>query len=221
MTDLGQAERRIFAELEGWLCEPQSAPPERLVILLHGWGADARDLASLAAPLEPYLPQTAFFAADAKDICSANPFGRQWFDIEDRRAGPDYALETIQPMLAAVQQHFDLSAKATGLAGFSQGGMMTLAAACQEPSPVAAAVSFSGALLNPERLVRAGPDSPPVLLIHGSADVVVPPAALPTAQQQLAAAGWQVEAEMRPSLGHGIDAEGIALAGRFLARHLD
>jgi len=221
MTNLGQAERRKFAELEGWLCEPQSSRPKRLVVLLHGWGADARDLASLSAPLAEHLPDTAFFAADAKDVCAANPFGRQWFDIEDRRAGPDYALQTITPMLAALQQAFDLPAKATGLAGFSQGGMMTLAAACVQPSPVAAAVSFSGALLNPDRLVAAGPDSPPVLLIHGDLDAVVPPAALPAAQQQLTAAGWQVEAEMRPALGHGIDADGITLAGRFLARHLD
>ncbi len=221
MTDLGQAERRKFAELEGWLCVPHATPPKRLVILLHGWGADARDLATLSSPLSDYLPETAFFAADARDVCSANPFGRQWFDIEDRRAGPDYALETITPMLAAVQQAFNLSARQTGLAGFSQGGMMTLAAACVLPSPVAAAVSFSGALLNPDRLVQAEPDSPPVLLIHGSADAVVPPAALPAARQQLEGAGWQVEAEMRAGLGHGIDAEGIALAGRFLARHLE
>ena len=221
MTDLGQAEREKFAELEGWLCVPQAAPPKRLVILLHGWGADARDLASLSVPLADHLPATGFFAADAKDVCSANPFGRQWFDIEDRRAGPDYALETLNPMLVAVRQAYDLPVGALGLAGFSQGGMMALAAACVQQSPVAAAVSFSGALLNPDRLAAAGPDSPPVLLIHGSEDAVVPPVALPTARQQLEAAGWQVDADLRPGLGHGIDPEGIRLAGRFLARHLD
>lgn len=220
MTQSGQAERRKFGQLDGWLISPSSDRIKRLVVLLHGWGADAGDLAGLAEPLSGHLPDTLFFAADAPDICAANPFGRQWFDINDRITGPDYARPYILEMLAELASNCQLPAAAIGLAGFSQGGMMSLATACRLPSPCAAAVCFSGALLNPDQLPKAAGDSPPILLIHGTEDQIVPPAALAAADARLTEQGWQTQSEMRPGLGHGIDEYSIAEAGRFLARHL-
>ena len=59
---------------------------------------------------------------------------------------------------------------------------------------------------------------PPVLLVHGDRDEVIPVEALAETAGALAGAGLAVEWHVRPGLGHGIDGEALALGGAFLAR---
>ncbi|MFQ5808669.1 MAG: alpha/beta hydrolase [Armatimonadota bacterium] len=111
-----------------------------------------------------------------------------------------------------------LGARDLALVGFSQGAMMALHVAPRRAEACAAVVGYSGLLIGAERLVREVRSRPKVLLVHGEADELIPAQALQRASEGLEAAGVPVESHVRPGLGHGIDAEGMALGGQFLSR---
>lgn len=154
------------------------------------------------------------------------PFGRQWFSLRTPTAaarldGVRQAAPILDAFLDAALAARGLTADRLALVGFSQGGMMALHVALRRAVPVAGVVGYSGALVGAERLAAELRARPPVLLIHGDADPVVPVAALDAARQALTAAGVPVQAVVRPGLGHGIDPEGMALGGAFLRRVLN
>jgi phospholipase/carboxylesterase len=94
---------------------------------------------------------------------------------------------------------------------------MSLYLAPRRPAAVAAVLGFSGALLGAEALRSEAISRPPVFLIHGDADEIVPVGALFAAVAGLQAADIPVRFEVRPGLPHAIDPEGIAHGGAFLA----
>ncbi len=194
---------------------------KRLVIFLHGVGADGNDLLSIAPMLD--LPDTHFLSPHAPFAFDMAPFGRQWFSLVSR--APSRILEGIQvaaPILNAFIEaqlaRFQLTAKDVALLGFSQGSMMSLYTAPRRAEPIAGVVGISGALFGPELLAHEIQSRPPVCLIHGTMDEVVPFGAMEHAEATLRANGVAVEAHARPMLGHGIDEEGIDLAAAFLKR---
>lgn len=196
--------------------------PRELVVLLHGYGADGRDLLGLAPYWARALPHAEFVAPDAPFPCEMSAAGFQWFSFEDR--SPEMLLAGTQAAAGALDGFLDelLRARALGddrlaLVGFSQGTMMALHVAPRRRHCIGGVVGFSGALLAPDRLPREVQSRPPVLLIHGDADPVVPFASLAAAVAGLEAAGIEVTAKALPGLGHGIDERGLAEGGRFLA----
>ena len=197
----------------------------KLVVLLHGVGANGDDLIGLAPYWAQAVPEAEFLAPNAPFPCDMAPFGYQWFSLLDR--SPDRMLAGIQATAPVLDAFLDESLSQRGLTdadlalvGFSQGTMMSLYVAPRRPSACAGVLGFSGALLGPDLLASDTVSKPEMLLIHGDADEVVAPAALPAAEQALRAQGFSVSAVLRPGLGHGIDPEGIALGGRFLAQRL-
>lgn len=207
---------------------PRSGPATSLVVFLHGYGADGADLLGLADPLAPHLPRTVFVAPNAPDRCSGNPFGYQWFPIpwidgsseEAARAGMAASAATLDAFLDARLAEEGLGAESLALVGFSQGTMMALEVAPRRAAPVACVVGFSGRLIGPERLAGDLKVRPPVLLVHGDRDEVVPPAALPEAERALSAAGIPVQTFVSPGTAHGIAADGLGMALGFLKAHL-
>ena len=196
-----------------------------LVIMLHGLGADGEDLIALAGPLARALPEAAFVAPNAPDPCDMAPFGYQWFSVQDRDPHllvrlADAAAASLAGFIEAELAAHRLDAGRLALVGFSQGTMMALHLGLQFMPAPAAIVGFSGALLAPQRLVGEQRKSPPVLLVHGTADDVVPFERMAEAEAGLRAAGIPVETLTRPGLPHGIDEEGVAAAAGFLLRHL-
>ena len=208
--------------LKGPRVAPKSGrPPRQLVVLLHGVGADGEDLIGLAPMLQRYLPEAVFVAPNAPERCDMAPMGYQWFSLSDRR--PQALLEGVRRAAPDVDAFLDaeltalgLEPSAAALVGFSQGTMTGLHAALRRPMALGGVVGFSGALLAPELLASELRSTPPVLLIHGDSDDVVPTQALFAAKEGLEAAGLPVQWQLRPRLGHGIDPEGIDHAGRFL-----
>ena len=196
---------------------PGPGEARHLLVLLHGLGADADDLIGLAPSLAPVLPGVAFAAFDAPHPCDMGPYGRQWFSLADRtpallQAG---AASAAPPLLAAVDAELArLGIASVALAGFSQGAMMALYAGLRRTPPPAAVLAYSGALLD----VPSSGAPPPVLLVHGTADDVVPAALSRDAERLLAAAGVRVESLFRPGLPHAIDDAGIAAGAAFLRR---
>jgi phospholipase/carboxylesterase len=80
---------------------------------------------------------------------------------------------------------------------------------------MAGVVGFSGRLLQPEALA-ATTTRPPVLLVHGDQDEVVPLSSLPEAADALTAAGFETYAHVSKGTGHGIAHDGLSLALSFL-----
>ena len=169
--------------------EPLSGETRSAVIFLHGYGANGADLLGLADPLAEHLPDTLFIAPDAPEACAGAPMGFQWFPIpwidgssqEEAEAGMVRAAEDLNAYLDSVMVDEDVLPEQVALFGFSQGTMMSLHVAPRREDPVAGIVAFSGRLLQPELLEDEVISRPPVILIHGDMDDVVPPQSLPDA----------------------------------------
>ncbi len=199
--------------------------PKQLALLLHGWGADGANLIDLADMLAESLPDAHFIAPNAPDICEVNPFGYQWFSLNDRSpeamsAGVTHATKWLNSFIDGQLKILRgegvlLPSLPVLLIGFSQGTMLSLHVALRR-ADVGAVAGFSGALLAGDALSAEISHRPPVCLIHGQMDDVVPYAAMGYAERALAACGVPVQSHTRPGLGHSIDMEGIAIAGKFL-----
>jgi len=211
-----------MAQLNGPRFGPKAGGAARqLVVLLHGLGADGSDLIELAPAWAEALPHAAFVAPDAPDPCDMAPYGRQWFSLQDRApdriaAGVRRAAPMLDAFLDAELARPGLDAGALALVGFSQGAMMALFTGLRRPVAPAAILAYSGALVAPESLVAEIACRPPVLVVHGEADDIVPVAAGRGAEQALRAAGVPVEALYCPGLAHGIDQAGLAAGLRTL-----
>ncbi|MGB3147667.1 MAG: alpha/beta fold hydrolase [Paracoccaceae bacterium] len=201
-----------------------SGQTRSLVVFLHGYGADGADLLGLADVLAPHLPDTEFLAPDAPDPCQGNPFGRQWFPIPwldgssdaAARAGLLSAANSLNLFLDEALARTGLGADRLILFGFSQGTMMSLHVAPRRQPAIAGVVAFSGRLLAPELLATETLSRPPVLLIHGDADPVVPFGDMQLAGQALTEAGFDTYAHVMKGTGHGIAPDGLSVALSFM-----
>ena len=209
--------------------EPLSGEIRSCVVFLHGYGANAADLMGLADPLAEHMPDTLFIAPDAPEDCAGSPMGFQWFPIpwiagsseEDSRQGMLRAVDDLNAFLDGVMVDEDLLPEQVIVLGFSQGTMMALHVLPRREDPVAGLVAFSGRLLEPELLVDEVVCRPPVLLIHGDVDDVVPPQSLPQAAEALQEAGWkEVFGHVMKGTGHGIAPDGLSVALAFMQQRL-
>lgn len=205
--------------------EPVSGEMRSCVVFLHGYGANGADLLGLADPLAEHLPDTLFVAPDAPETCAGSPMGFQWFPIpwidgsseEEAMDGMARAVADLDSFLDALMVDEDLMPEQVALVGFSQGTMMALHVAPRREDAMAGIVGFSGRLLAPELLTDDVVSRPPVLLVHGDQDDVVPPLSMPEAAEALQKAGWkEVYAHVMKGTAHGIAPDGLSVALAFL-----
>lgn len=213
-----------IASLTGPRMPPASgAKAEQLVVLLHGYGSDGNDLIGLAPHLGRALPGAAFVAPNAPQPTGQG--GYQWFDLMSRT--PQAMIEGARRAQPVIDKFVDAELARLGLAdeklafvGFSQGTMMSLHVALRRPKACAAIVGFSGALISPELLKSECRAKPPIMLIHGDADDMLPIETMFAAAQGLAAAEIPAEWHVCQGVPHGIDPTGLELASRFLRQML-
>ena len=208
--------------LDGPRVPAASGKAEQLVILSHGYGADGQDLIGLAPHWQRYLPTAAFVAPNAPERCEMQPMGYQWFPITGLNPAALLAgVESAAPALDAfIDQELDrhgLTDSQLALVGFSQGTMMSLHVGLRREKSPACIIGYSGTLAGPELLKQEMTVKPPVLLVHGDADEMIPAQATIMAAQALGDAGLSAQWHVVPGLGHGIDPSGLDLGGRFLA----
>jgi len=218
----------MAAELDGPRLPARSGTAQQLVVFLHGYGADGNDLIDIGRAWQQYLPNAAFASPHAPEPCGQAPVGRQWFaltfrDPNERWVGVRKAAPLLERFLDAELTRHKLPPSALALVGFSQGTMMALNVGLRRAVPPVAIVGYSGLLVLPpegnlEAFAAEIKARPPVLLVHGEQDELIPPQALFQGAQGLAAVGVPVEWHLSAGVGHGIDAEGLRHGGEFLAR---
>jgi phospholipase/carboxylesterase len=199
-----------------------------LVVFLHGYGADGADLLGLADVMAPQLPGAVFVAPDAPERCAGGGFGYQWFPIPrfdgstdaERDAGIANSVRDLNAFLDARLLEEGLTDARLALVGFSQGAMMSLEIAPRREPVMAAVVAISGRLMRPEALAAEAVVKPPVLLIHGDQDPVVPFDDMARAGDALVAAGFQTFGHVMQGTGHGIAPDGLSVALQFLQEYL-
>lgn len=199
--------------------------PRRLVILLHGLGADGNDLIGLAPYWAPLLPDAEFVSPNAPFPCDMSPYGYQWFSVQDRSpgamlSGVRAAAPILDGFIGDELQKRGLDEGSAALVGFSQGTMMSLFVGLRRARPFAGIIGFSGRLIGRELLKTELRSRPPVLLVHGTDDPVVPHDSLANAEAALKEAAVPVETLSCPGMGHSIDQEGLQRGGRFLQARL-
>ena len=200
-------------------------PARSLVILLHGVGADGNDLIGLAPHFARVMPNTVFLAPNAPYDCDMAPMGYQWFSIQTQEA--TVRLEEIRHTAVILDGFIDQQISTHGigedrlaLVGFSQGTMMSLFVAPRRAAACAGVVGYSGRLEGRDLLATETVSRPPVVLIHGDSDELLPIDRLEHARAGLEENGFSVEAHVRPGLGHVIDDAGIKIGTQFLAAQL-
>jgi phospholipase/carboxylesterase len=197
--------------------------PRQLVILLHGYGANGEDLIGLAPAFAQALPFAEFLAPNAPYPCEQNPFGGyQWFEVR-QRDGVD-RLRQVRHGAAIVNAFIDAELAARNLTdanlalvGFSQGTMLSLHVGLRREKPCAGILGYSGRLESPDILAGEITARPPVMLVHGDQDPLLPIEMMEAAAKVLAENGVTVEAHRRPGLAHGIDPDGVRLGAAFLS----
>lgn len=215
-------------KLDGPSLEPKSGTAKQLVVFLHGYGADGNDLIDIGRAWAALLPDTAFVSPHAPRPCGQSPMGREWFpltfrDPDERWTGVNAAGPVLQDFLDAELERRDLPPEALALVGFSQGTMMALHVGLRRAVRPAGIVGYSGMLvapeeLDPEAFMAEITSRPPVLLVHGDQDQVIPVQALMHAAQGLAALEVPSEWHVSPGIGHGIDQDGLRYGAEFLAK---
>ena len=214
------------ALLTGPTSPPSSgASPRSIVIFLHGYGSNGEDLIGLAAYWRAALPDTLFLAPDAPQPCPGAPGGRQWWPLtsltpQARAAGVRISAPALNAYIDAQLAAHGLPEDRLALVGFSQGTMMALHVGPRRAKSLAGIIGYSGMLADPDALADEVVSKPPVLLVHGDADEVLPVATLHQAHSQLQALGFEVDTHVSHGLGHSLDDQGLQLGARFLSRRL-
>lgn len=216
----------MTVELKSARKGPENA--DAVVVFLHGYGADGADLLGLADPLAPHLPGVAFYAPDAPERSVNNPMGYQWFPIpwldgsseEQARVAKASSVEALNAYLDKILADEGVTPDRMVVVGFSQGTMMALDVLPRRDAEIAGIVGFSGRLLDPEKLAEVKV-KPPVLLVHGDQDPMVPFEDMGLAGQALQGAGFTVYGHVMKGTGHGIAPDGLSVALGFIKERLE
>ena len=196
-------------------------PARKLVIFAHGYGSNGEDLIGLARYWAAVLSDAAFVSPNAPERLPSQPGAFQWFGLQNLNPdvlarGVAAAASTLDGFIDAELARHGLAPADCALVGFSQGTMMALHVGLRRAQALAGIVGFSGRLAAPERLAAELRSRPPVLLVHGDRDEVIPVQALFASNVALADAGAPTLWRVSGGTAHGIAEDGLAIGGEFL-----
>ena len=203
-----------------WL--PQSGAPQQLIILLHGWCSTAQAMAPLAQALRAQFPQAAILAPESPLLADGRRRVKQWYSVanlnaavwQERVAG---VLPVLQSWVRAQQQRLGVGAAATALAGFSQGGILSLALALRDDGICGRVLCFGGRFVTPP---VAAPRNTTLHFFHGEDDKVIAAEHARTALTQLQALQGDATLDMAQGIGHELHPALINSALHRLTHHV-
>ncbi|VAW19822.1 Phospholipase/carboxylesterase family protein [hydrothermal vent metagenome] len=208
-------------QLSGPMLAPKNGKAKRLMVLLHGYGSDGNDLIGLARYWQSALPEMLFVAPNAPEKCPMNPNGYQWFDLDlnreiSRLNGSKKARPVLEKFLDQLWEQTGFDASNTFLVGFSQGAMMALDVGLRLKQQPLGIISFSGGLIGEDEWESDIKIKPPVCLVHGEADDVVPVSLSINSKTRLEKIDIKTAMQIEPGLGHTISVEGLGFALAFM-----
>ena len=212
--------------VNGKSLKPRSGvPPRQIVVLLHGYGSSGADMIALAPHWQEALPDALFLAPHAPQRCGMMGSGYQWWGLSGLApaalaAGAASAAPAIDAFIDKKLAQYGLTEAKLALVGFSQGTMMALHVGLRRSQAVAAVVGYSGMLTNTADIAHTDFAPPPVLLVHGSADPVVPVAALHMAESELKRLRVPVTTHVSFGVPHSVDPVGLRMGRDFIAKAL-
>jgi len=199
-------------------------PIKSVVILLHGYGGDGKDISMLALNWKRFLPNTIFLCPNGHEKCEINPTGYQWFDLT--RDDPEYILEQskkaeikLKQFIEEVKNEYNLDNSQICLSGFSQGCMMSINLGLTSSENYNCIIGFSGKVINSEDLIKRKTSSTKMLLVHGDKDTIVLPTFLLEAKDFLIRNDVEVETKMIKNCEHHISVEASSAALKYIKRN--
>ena len=194
---------------------------KNIVILLHGYGGDGKDISMLTLNWKRFLPSTIFLCPNGHEECAINPNGYQWFDLT--KDDPEYILEQskkaeikLKQFIEEIKNEYSLKNSQICLSGFSQGCMMSINLGLTNIKNYNCIVGFSGKIINSEDLIKRKTSSTKMLLIHGDKDAVVSPTFLLEAKDFLIRNDVEVETKMIKNCEHHIPIEASSVALNYI-----
>ena len=193
------------------------------IILLHGYGGDAKDISMLTLNWKRHMPNTVFICPNGHEPCAINPSGFQWFDLT--KDDTDYivaqsikAEDKIKLFINEIKREFNLDNNQICLSGFSQGCMMSLNVGLTSEEKFLCIVGFSGKIIDQNNLKSRIKNSTDTLLIHGDADQVVPSTYLLEAKDFLIRNNVGVETLLIKNCDHHIPIEASSTALNYILK---
>ena len=198
---------------------------KRAIILLHGYGGDGKDISMLSLNWKRFLKNTVFLCPDAHEICSVNPSGFQWFDLN--KDDPDYILQEskkaeniLNNYIMEVNNYFNLNYSQICISGFSQGCMMSLNVGLTSEKEFGCIVGFSGKIIDKQDLSSRIKNKTDILMIHGENDTIVSPSYLLEAEDFFIRNKIKIETLMIKNCEHHIPIEASSAALNFIKKKL-
>lgn len=211
---------RLLPDSLQWL--PLQGRAEQLMLLLHGGGACAADMAPLARQLRLAFPQAALLAPEGFEPADAGASGRQWFSLQGiTEANRPVRVAAVLPRLSAwvraAQAATGLGQAATALVGFSQGAILALELVQAEDGIAGRVLAFAGRYAT---LPSLAPAQTTLHLFHGAGDAVIPAAQSRLAIERLAALQGDATIDIVQGLGHALSPALVASAIERLQTHI-
>ena len=199
--------------------------PHHAIVLCHGYGGDGKDISALAINWQRFLPDAIFLCPNAPEVCSINPQGYQWFDLnsEKEEAILEKSLvaeEKLNTFIDQVLDNLQLAPNNLALVGFSQGCMISVQVGIKKKEQINCLIGYSGKVINQKHLSDNINSKPKMFLMHGENDTIVSPTHLLEAKEYLKKQGINAKIKMFKKCEHRIPVEGSSLGLGFLKKNL-
>jgi phospholipase/carboxylesterase len=200
------------------------------LVFCHGYGGNSEQLRTLAETGRSCFPQAATFLAEAPTPCPRSLRAllrtarrRQWFPrhhpLPLQSPEAEAAAAGLNRQVDAELTRLDLPEEALWFVGFSQGAMVALLAGLARPVAPRGIIGVAGALLAPAGAF-APRCHPPILLVHGAEDRVVPASHAEDAARRLGDVGIDARLTLLAGLDHDIVHAATPHISAFIAEHL-
>tara|TARA_B100001057_G_scaffold342455_1_gene343361 strand:+ start:1169 stop:1819 length:651 start_codon:yes stop_codon:yes gene_type:complete len=212
--------------LESTIVKPEKDKDiNSIIVLLHGYGGDGKDISMLALNWKRYLPNTIFICPNGPETCEINSSGYQWFDLT--KDNHDYILKEsiiaekiLNEFLKEIKKEYKIENNKIVLSGFSQGCMMSINVGLTADQAFNSIVGFSGKVINIENLKTRLKNRTKTLLIHGDQDDIVSPTHLLEAKDFFLRENVSIKTHLIKNCSHHIPIEASSLALRYILKNI-